>query len=68
MIDLRRRISKITPPAPPLPDLSDAMTWAGVVLVAIGVGLVHIPAGIITAGLILLFFAWVLDNSTPGGA
>ena len=69
MIDLLRPFRRIpTPPRPPAPDLSDVMTWIGVVLVSVGVSLVYIPAGVITAGLILLFFAWVLDNSSPGGA
>ena len=49
---------------PLLPDVDDVLTWAGFAVVASGVGMIYLPAGVIFAGLALLYVAYVLGNST----
>lgn len=45
----------------------DTLYWAGQALVAVGVGAVYVPAGLIWAGLALIAGAVLIDRAGQGG-
>ncbi len=55
---------KLAPLKPYLPDGSDVLTWIAFATIAAGVGMIYLPAGVIFAGLALLYVAYILGNSS----
>lgn len=48
-------------------SLSDLLEILGAAVVAVGVGLIWFPAGVIAAGVLLIVFGYASANSTKGG-